>query len=314
MTIERKWLSDDVALKTDQGTWFGKSFVYPRVKTMGIPSKPEGTKHLYWQDDKACKIRVVNGKIERIVYVGQDDLLPVVKLVLAYDGSAYHGFQIQRRYKTVQGVISKVISEIENEKMLVQGASRTDAGVHARYQVIHFPSKRDFSEDKWIRVLNTMLPEDMLVLSASWMPPLFHSRYDTFKKAYVYTINKGVYDPFLRHLEWHTGPIDESRLKQRLSQFEGVHDFSSFSKGDKEDTIRHIQSIHVTNEKQRLKIRIVGDGFLHHMVRYMVYEAAIGEEDIFSLLSNQEEKGALKNMAPATGLCLDYIWYAYRSY
>ncbi len=314
MNIEQDWLSDDVALKTDEGTWFGKPFVYPKTKTMDIPAEPEGTRHVYWRDGKAYKMRVVNGKIERIVCDGHDDLLPVVKLVLAYDGSTYHGFQIQRRQKTVQGVMSKAISRIENEKLLVQGASRTDAGVHARHQVIHFPSKRDFSGRKWVRVLNALLPEDMLVLSATWMPPLFHSRYDTFKKAYVYTINKGIYDPFLRHLEWHTGPVDEYRLKQRLSQFEGVHDFSSFSKGDKDDTIRHIESIRVANEKQRLKIRIVGDGFLHHMVRYMVYEAAVGEEDIPVLLNKPGKRDALKNMAPATGLCLDYIWYAYQWY
>ena len=126
--------------------------------------------------------------IQRIVIITESINYERFKVSLAYDGHDYFGFQIQKNQRTIQGELSKIISKVNSYDTLVQGASRTDAGVHANSMVIHFDTDKKLDSKKWLDVLNHQLPKDILIKSVEKAHPLFHSRYDVFKKRYIYKI------------------------------------------------------------------------------------------------------------------------------
>jgi tRNA pseudouridine38-40 synthase len=169
-----------------------------------------------------------------------------IKLVVAYDGTGFHGWQIQPGVKTIQGALGEAASEMTQEKIFVQGASRTDAGVHALGQVANFKTHSGISAEDFRRGLNALLPDQIRVMAAEEVGPDFHARWQARGKTYRYRIFRGrVMPPFefrrAMHFPW---ALDEEAMMEAARKFEGRHDFTSFaaSSGDEqEDSEREME-------------------------------------------------------------------------
>lgn len=265
-------------------------------------------------DGTLYKIGVKNHLIERLVFVNQI-VKPYrrIKAVISYDGTSFSGFQVQRSDRSVQGEIEKVLSEIHHEEKRIAGASRTDAGVHALHQVIHFDTNRDDSLEKWMYYLNRRLPKDIYVQHLEEVHPLFHSRYDVLRKEYRYRLNRKEYNPLQRNYEWFQKDINVDALRNEMLSLVGTHDFTSFSKGDKEDKTRTIFDARVEEQEDILELVFIGDGFLRYMIRLIVFALVkIAKNEMDSTIMNLlEEKSRKKtiHLAPAGGLYLANIEY-----
>lgn len=154
-----------------------------------------------------------------------------VKLTLAYDGTDFHGWQIQPDQPTIQRALTETLSRIANEPIAVHGAGRTDAGVHAAGQVAHFATESRMAAQELQRALNALLPAAIRVVCAEEVANGFHARHDTVAKSYRYRIFRGrVMPPFLARYAWHyAGPLDEDAMMAAARLFVGEHDFSTFS-------------------------------------------------------------------------------------
>jgi tRNA pseudouridine38-40 synthase len=270
-------------------------------------------KYGYNKYQNPIKIAFIGDEIQRIIIKTKAYSKKRVRVDLMYDGSAYHGFQIQANDKTIQGELSKLISEVNNKEILVQGASRTDALVHAKMQVIHFDDESILSIDEWLRFLNSRLPKDILVTNIEVMHPLFHSRYDVYAKEYVYKIKLGDYDPFLLNYAWNVEYLDFVRLNDQIKKIIGTHDFTSFAKGIKGDNLRTIYHSGYKLDDDILEVHIIGNGFLRYMVRLIIahavnYATKKTDIDILEILSEKSRKHT-KTLAPAEGLYLNKITY-----
>ncbi len=204
-----------------------------------------------------------------------------IKLTIAYDGADFHGWQSQPGVPTIQGALNDAASKITQEKIFMNGASRTDAGVHALGQVAHFKTQSSLSALEFQRALNALLPPAIRVVAAEEMGPDFHARWQALGKTYRYRIYRGrVLPPFeyrrALHYPW---PLDEAAMAEAARKFEGEHDFSSFaaSSGSEDDDrdrqmVREIYSSEIVREPDRDEIAYVvrGRSFLRYMVRKIV--------------------------------------------
>jgi len=267
----------------------------------------------YNQFNNPVKIAYNNGKIQRIVIKTKNYPLKRLKLTLSYDGSNYHGFQIQDKEKTIQGELSKLISEVNNQEILVQGSSRTDAGVHAINQVVHFDDLSSLTTDEWLKFLNHRLPKDIFIKDVELVHPMFHSRYDVCEKEYLYQIKLGDFNPFLLKYTWQIEYLDFIRLDNQLKEIIGTFDFSSFAKGIKGDNVRTIYDAGYKLDDDILKIYIRGNGFLRYMVRLIINHVinfATKKTDIDILdIIKEKSRTHTKDLAPASGLYLNKINY-----
>ena len=204
-----------------------------------------------------------------------------IKLTIAYDGADFHGWQTQPGVPTIQGALNDAARKITQEKIVVHGASRTDAGVHALGQVAHFSTQSPLSATEFQRALNALLPPAIRIVDAEEIGPEFHARWQAQGKTYRYRIYRGrVLPPFeyrrALHYPW---PLDEDAMAAAARQFEGEHDFTSFaaSAGSEEDDrdrnmVRVIYSSEIVREPERDEIAYVvrGQSFLRYMVRKIV--------------------------------------------
>src|SRR5580658_4931785 len=162
-----------------------------------------------------------------------------IKLTIAYDGSGFHGWQFQPGVPTIQGALDAAARKITQEKIIIQGASRTDTGVHALGQVAHFRTQSALTADEFQRALNALIPPAIRIVSAEEVGPDFHSRWQSQGKTYRYRIYRGrVLPPFeYRRALHYTGELDEAAMAVAAREFEGERDFSSFaaSSGSDED-------------------------------------------------------------------------------
>lgn len=276
-------------------------------------SQSKQTAYGYNQEGHAIKIAYENDLVKKIVLIKDDIDYQRFKVSIQYDGHLFKGFQKQKHERTIQGELSKVIQPIAKSKDLVQGASRTDAHVHANVYVCHFDAYVDIDEEKWLSILNHQLPNDILVSSVDKVHPLFHARYDVFKKTYLYKINLGDYNPFQYHYQWFVSGLDILAMKEAIKDIIGKHDFSSFSKEMVDDPIRQIYEADITKCDHQLHIRITGNGFHRYMIRLIVdYLVKIAKhENQFSLkqIIDMKSRKYTTSMAPAAGLYLDKIIY-----
>ena len=162
-----------------------------------------------------------------------------IKLTIAYDGSQFHGWQIQPGLRTIQGLLADAAQQITQEKILIFGASRTDAGVHALGQVAHFKTHSALTAEDFRRALNALLPPQIRIMAAEEVGPDFHSRWQSLAKTYRYRIFRGrVLPPFEHGRTLHYPyPLDEATMGESARLFEGTHDFTSFaaSSGSEDD-------------------------------------------------------------------------------
>jgi tRNA pseudouridine38-40 synthase len=254
--------------------------------------------------------------------------MPNWKLILTYDGSAYHGWQIQPGLATIQGHLQSALQRILGESPLPQGSGRTDAGVHALAQVASFPLFAPIPAANLVRALNHTLPSDIRVLSADSVPDAFHARHSTIAKTYEYRIFRGdLCSPFVaRYVHACRWPLDLALLHQAAVQVIGEHDFVSLAASDPDvsaegqprSTIRTIFSSQWTEEPGDLPdlliYRVRGSGFLHHMVRNLVgtmLEIGRGQFPAGSMAAilAARARSAAGPTAPAHGLFLHSVEY-----
>ena len=194
-----------------------------------------------------------------------------VKLIVAYDGTNYHGWQVQDNGITIEEVLNRTISELVQEDIKVIGASRTDAGVHACGNVAVFDTESRIPGDKFSFALNQRLPEDIRIQESCEVDADFHPRYADTVKTYEYNIlnrrfelpSKRLYASFCYY------PMDIERMNQAAAYLVGEHDFKSFCSAGAQvqTTVRTIYAVNVTKEDDMVHIRITGNGFLYNMVR-----------------------------------------------
>jgi tRNA pseudouridine38-40 synthase len=244
-----------------------------------------------------------------------------VRITLSYDGTEYHGWQVQPGLPTIQAALESVLSEIESAEVKVEGSGRTDAGVHAVAQVAAFSLRNPIPIPNLEKAMNRQLPRDIRVLSAVEVPENFHPRFDATAKTYEYRILRAALcSPFeRRYVHHHPYPLNETKIFELARALEGEHDFTSFAAGDDNDAlgrskVRNIFSSVAVREGDRLIYRVRGSGFLKHMVRNIVgvlLEAGKGNiENLEAHLNGAIHPGPT---APARGLFLISVEYGPRN-
>lgn len=197
-----------------------------------------------------------------------------VKLIVAYDGTNYCGWQIQQNGITVEEVLNRTISELIGEQIAVIGASRTDSGVHAMGNVAVFDTESRIPAEKMSFALNQRLPEDIRIQESCEVAPDWHPRYCDTRKTYEYRIlNRRFAIPTQRlYSHFFYYPLDVAKMQQAADYLVGEHDFKSFcsTRTQVENTVRTIYFLHVVKEGDMIRIQINGNGFLYNMVRIIV--------------------------------------------
>lgn len=241
-----------------------------------------------------------------------------IKLTIAYDGTNYHGWQIQPNAVTIEQVLNETLSKVTGEDVVVIGASRTDSGVHAMGNVAVFDTNSTIPTSKMAVAINTSLPDDIVIIDAVEVDSSFHPRYGNITKTYEYTIWKNkIPNPLRsRYTCYHYYDLDVTKIRESLECLIGEHDFASFcsNKSDIEITTRTIYNIDVEETEDEIKFRFIGDGFLYHMIRLIVGLAIkIGDNIVpvseMKRVLEYKTKGYAKYVAPACGLCLMSIDY-----
>jgi len=243
-----------------------------------------------------------------------------IQIELAYDGTDYHGWQVQPGLATIQGTLEEVIGGMEKRPVHVAGSGRTDAGVHALGQVAAFTLENPIPLENLRKAANRLLPPAIRVLGASTAAPEFHPRFQAVAKTYEYRLVRAeVCSPFeWRYVHHYPYPLEVERMMACAPLVEGTHDFSAFAASDERDEegaskVRTIFESRLEARADRLIYRVRGSGFLKHMVRNIVgslIEAGRGnlnEAGMASQLANPLPKGG--PTAPAKGLFLVSVEY-----
>jgi tRNA pseudouridine38-40 synthase len=241
-----------------------------------------------------------------------------LRLVLAYDGTAYAGWQTQPDALTVQGVLTLALRALLGAGTRVTGASRTDAGVHALGQVASLRTTGTLPTASLRAALNAALPPDIRVVDVGEAPPGFDARRAALGKRYAYLIDNGpVPSPLLRRWAWHVRqPLDVVAMRRALVALRGRHDFSAFcaASGRQASPACAIRALHVVRRKHRLAVLVSADRFLHHMVRNIVGSTvAVGRSArppgwLGEVLATRDRRHAGPT-APAHGLTLLRVLY-----
>ncbi len=236
-----------------------------------------------------------------------------VMLTVAYDGTAYCGFQIQRSGRTIEGELNRCLSELLLEDIKVIGASRTDSGVHALGNVAVFDTTARMPAEKFSYALNQRLPEDIRIQKACQVANDFHPRHCNSKKTYEYRIYNAEFPmPVKRLYSYFTYvPLDVMRMKKAAGYLLGEHDFKSFCAAGAvvETTVRTIYEAEVRQEENEIIIRVTGNGFLYNMVRIIagtLMEVGRGniEPEQMQDIIVKCDRSAAGPTAPACGLTL----------
>lgn len=245
-----------------------------------------------------------------------------IAVKIMYDGSRYHGWQIQKNGITVQERMEEVLSEITGEKVSVCGCSRTDAGVHALEYVFNFKSNTKIPDDRIPYAINTHLGEDdIAAVAAKDVNEDFNARFSSNGKRYIYKIwNSNIQNPFTSKYSWHVPyQLDIEEMKKAAKYFCGTHDFSAFmaAGGSQKTTVRTIRDCVVREShewQEQIKIEVEADAFLYNMVRIIsgtLVEVGTGRkksEDIREIIANCDRRGAGMT-APPEGLFLYKVFY-----
>jgi len=199
-----------------------------------------------------------------------------LKLIIAYDGTPYAGWQSQAKGDTIQDRLESVFRHVCGLEVRVHGAGRTDAGVHALAQCAHVdvPSRR-LTSDRWIAALNGLLPPTIRVMRCRYVSPVFHARFQAKGKSYRYRIwNAAVLPPFENGRAWHViNALDLAAMKTAARKLMGRHDFAGFAanRGTPEtDTVRNLRAVRLRQNGSLITLELEGDGFLYKMVRMLV--------------------------------------------
>ncbi len=243
-----------------------------------------------------------------------------LKLIVAYDGAPFAGWQSQSHRNTVQDHLERAFERVTGRAARVHGSGRTDARVHALAQCAHVDLANKFlPAGRWVEALNALLPLEIRVLRCRYVSNDFHARLSAKGKIYRYRIwNASVLPPFEYRRAWHVArPLDLQVLKSAAKHFVGTHDFAGFAvnRGKPEQsTVRTINSVRILQKGACLTVEFDGDGFLYKMVRLMVgalVKCALGKIRIEAISARLKstELSSPRFAAPADGLCLVRVRY-----
>lgn len=240
------------------------------------------------------------------------------KLTVCYDGSDYYGFQRQNNLPTVQQKLEEALSTRFQQQIVVHPSGRTDAGVHAIAQVVHFDVEQDIKTSSFGYSINTLLPKDIAVTSCEKVSREFHAQFGAKRKTYLYKICLcKIHSPLKRkyfHICFYD--IDIAKMQDACKYFVGQHDFRAFmlANDEKENTVRTIYSLSVEQFGDEVHIRVCGNGFLHNMVRIIagtlvdVGRGRIAPQDISKIIASKKHVGTGKTLDPQ-GLYLESVEY-----
>ncbi|OLD64141.1 MAG: tRNA pseudouridine(38-40) synthase TruA [Acidobacteria bacterium 13_1_40CM_2_68_5] len=241
-----------------------------------------------------------------------------LKMVVAYVGTRYAGWQLQPGRATIQGVLEERIGRMLQERVRLAGAGRTDAGVHARGQVANFKTASRVPLEGLVRGLNARLPIDIALMRAEEAPESFHARTDARGKEYRYHIERSeVVSPFeAPYVASVRGPLDVAAMREAAGHFLGTHDFTSFCPvaSPIDDKVRTLRVSEVGERGTRVEFHVVGDGFLRHMVRTLAGTLILvgrGRLDAGSIphIIRARDRRRAGPVAPARGLILEAVFY-----
>ena len=246
------------------------------------------------------------------------------KLLLQYDGTDFHGWQVQADLRTVQGELTRVLSLLDGREVTVHGSGRTDAGVHAEGQVANVHLQREISPDKLRSAINGNLDADVRVVSVDSVPDDFHARYSAIGKTYCYrVVNSRVMSPFWRRYAIQEArELDVEAMRQCGKLFLGAHDWTAFSsaQSDAESRVRTLTQLDVSQRRNDrdhcdlIEFTISADGFLRYMVRSIVgTQLAVGRNEIDETIVRRAivdgDRSLVGPTAPAHGLTLQQVKY-----
>ncbi|NOY79562.1 MAG: tRNA pseudouridine(38-40) synthase TruA [Kiritimatiellaeota bacterium] len=260
--------------------------------------------------------------------LGPQAPVPTWRLALAYDGTDYHGWQVQPNARTVEGELLRRLRALTGKPDLrTEATSRTDAGVHALDQQVSFTARLPggMSADRLRFVLNRWLPPDIRVMAAALAPPGFSARFSAWGKAYTYVVHTGgTVGPFQHRYAWHRpGEVDLDAMRSAAGALLGEHDFASFTTNPKreiESTVRHVLSITVHRVGDWLFVCVEGRSFLYRMVRTLVgYLLAVGAgrcraDEAAARLAEKDRRGLGADTAPPHGLFLARVFFEARQH
>ncbi len=245
-----------------------------------------------------------------------------IRFTLSYDGTAYHGWQVQPGLPTIQGTVEAVLAQIEGKPVQVAGSGRTDAGVHAVAQVAAVTLDNPIPAPNLLRAMNRLLPADIRITATEEVHEDFHPRFDAVGKTYEYRVFRGeICSPFERRYVWHHPfPLNEPAMIDAAAIFLGDHDFTAFAAADEKDVlggskVRTISRSELVRDGDLLRYRVRGSGFLKHMVRNIVgglIEVGRGNLTAAALQALLEAGPAackLGHAAPGRGLFLMSVDY-----
>ena len=244
------------------------------------------------------------------------------KITLQYDGTDFHGWQMQGDLRTVQGELTSALSLIDGRSVIVHGSGRTDAGVHAQGQVASVNLQKQITADKLRAAINGNVGKDLRAMAVETVSDDFHARYSALDKTYRYRVVNGpVISPFLvRYAHHDARPLDVERMKEVASRFVGEHDWTAFAsaQSDSETKTRTITELNVcqrSDERSRIiDVSITAEGFLRYMVRSIVGTLmAVGRSEMDHALVQRAIDGGDRSLvaatAPACGLTLMSVRY-----
>lgn len=241
-----------------------------------------------------------------------------IALRLAYDGTAYHGWQAQKNAVTVSQTLQKALGEVTGEAVRVTGCGRTDAGVHARTYVANFYTSSLIPADRLPYAVNVRLPRDIAVYRAAEVSDDFHSTFSATAKEYTYFIRRGrIHDPFLiNRAHFYPQSLDIERMRAAAAELVGEHDFAALRSvgSNVKTTVRTMHLIEITESGETVAIRMKANGFLYNMARAIagtlvyVSEGKLEPTDIPALLESKNRTAAGPTL-PACGLYMTGVWY-----
>lgn len=246
------------------------------------------------------------------------------RLLIQYDGTDFHGWQVQENTRTIQGELERILNLLEDGEVKVIGSGRTDAGVHAEGQVANVHLARPFTPERLRAAVNGNLWRDVRILQVTKVPDDFHARFSATSKTYVYrVVNASVMSPFWRRFALHEArPLNVSRMAEAGRFFLGEHDWTAFSaaQADSENRIRTITELAVDSiwderaQASIIQFRVSANGFLRYMVRSIIgtlLEVGRGEKDseVIQTAIVTGDRGLAGPTAAANGLTLKQVLY-----
>lgn len=241
------------------------------------------------------------------------------RIVVAYEGTNYLGWQVQPHGTTVQACLEDALRQLTGETVKLHGSGRTDQGVHARGQVAHFDLEKDWTAGVLHKALNALLPADIRVMQASVAAADFHARRSVVEKEYRYFIwNGAIMPPFFRNYKTHIrAPLNVKAMRAAATHMVGRHDFAAFTANpnrEVESTVRQVTALQVRKYGSEIVIVVRGEGFLYRMARSMagllirVGEGNVPAEEVKSILASRLRTARVPT-APAGGLFLWNVKY-----